>query len=130
MESVNSTVKHDIKINVWGCFSAHGAGSIRLVEGNSDQYQYMEKIKKRYASQRREPVQKRRRTFQQDNDPKHTAKHSQMINSQEVPLSEWLAQTPDLNPIENFWSIMDQRCSKGPTTAENSSKSSTLRGIS
>ena len=29
-----------------------------------------------------------------------------------VPLSEWPAQSPDLNPTENLWSILDRNCAK------------------
>ncbi len=48
--------------------------------------------------------------FQQDLAPAHTAKSTKSwLNNHGVGVLDWPANSPDLNPTENIWSIVKRK---------------------
>jgi len=51
--------------------------------------------------------------FQQDNDPKHMSRIAKAFLAETFPeVLEWPANSPDLTPIENLWSIVKHNVEK------------------
>ena len=62
----------------------------------------------------------RRWRLQQDNDPKYKSPLAQQFLSSDVPeVIDWPSNRPDVNPVENLWSIIKRRVEKRkPTNLE------------
>ncbi|GFV98733.1 transposable element Tcb2 transposase [Trichonephila clavipes] len=90
---------------VWGCMSAGGVGELVFIDGIMDKMVHLEILKNDLQKSAVNVGLGSNFIFQQDNDPKHTAKivklHLLYHCKKALHTSP---QSPDLNVIENLWS--------------------------
>lgn len=106
------SVKHPAKVHVWGSMSYYGTLEPYLFEENLTSELYVKILKNRMpdaAALFPGGVW----MLQQDSDPKHTSKQTTAWLRSNVPAfipkAHWPPNSPDLNPMEDLWAVIQDR---------------------
>lgn len=123
-KSLLPTVKHGGgSVLVWGCMSAAGVGKLHIIDSIMDHRMYIDILKENLKSNATEMSLESDFIFQQDNDPKHTVHNTKMWLLYNAPKQlPTPPQSPDTNPIEHLWSILDARVRKRHISNRNELK--------
>jgi transposase len=106
-------------VTIWGCFAAHEIGQAEIFLGDLNGQLY-----RRILEGNLKPTYKKffpagQWYFQQDNDPSHTSNLAKnWFHNNGVTVLDFPPWSPDLNPIENVWPVMERAVDKHNATDE------------
>ena len=103
---IDQAAKHSPKKMFSGCFSYYGVGPLKPVEGMMNSEKHLDALTKKVIPETARKFSEGSGIFQQDLAPCHTSrKVKNFINLNNISVLDWFGNFPNLNPIENLWSI-------------------------
>jgi len=118
LDCLSGTVGRSKGRMYWGCFSWYGLGPIVALKSSVTGDSYVKILRgyvlpglKKFPSSndRGRPI------FQQDNARPHTADVAKAFMAKNrIRWMDWPPQSPDLNPIENMWSMVKRSLRRKP----------------
>ena len=117
-------VKHPLKVHAWGCFSSQGFGELYCFTENLNgdllcklyEQALLPSAQTMFGEEKKDWI------LQEDNDPKHRSQKAENFRQDhKLQKIDWPSYSPDLNPIENVWSILKSNVAENRVT--------TLKGL-
>ncbi|CAJ0932317.1 unnamed protein product [Ranitomeya imitator] len=101
----------DDQVVIWGFFSKAGIGQVVLCEGRMNQAANKAILEKQLIPSAQATFPNSEDCFfQQDNASCHTARSVKVwMKDHHIKSLSWPAQSPDLNPIKNFWKVIKRK---------------------
>jgi len=109
------------KMMIWGCITYNGLGDLSWLPKKYDSGIYITVLRD-YVFNSRDyyKIYPAKFIFQQDNAKIHTSKSTKdYIKRSKIPIMEWLANSPDLNPIESIWGYLKKKLDENPEKPKN-----------
>jgi len=120
-DCLQGTVKHGgIGVMVWGAIWYDGKSELVFIENRLNGEKYNGILEKGLLPLFSVKLDKNQVLFQEDGAPCHTSRVSQRWkNDHGIKCLEWVAQSPDLNPIEHVWEHLDRKIRARKTLAKS-----------
>ncbi|CAF1611181.1 unnamed protein product [Rotaria magnacalcarata] len=103
------------KVGIWGGISGAGTTMARIFEETMNGTVYCDVLQQELKQSMGKLSNKTAYTFQQDRAPWHASNLvKEKIKKLKLNVLEWPVKSPDLNPIEMLWSILDKKLAAKP----------------